>query len=126
MAASTRAHDDPNHSPEKIPAHHMLYEDGFYSGRQTMLLFGGMGLGFLVLLVMAGSRFFQALYPHPVIHAAHQDDEQIDHAVGHGPVDLPRGGHVGHRLHAIEAATAGCDGPRENDREGRAGRHAPE
>jgi hypothetical protein len=49
MADPNRA---PYTSPEDIPAEEMYYAEPFYSGRQTALLFGGMGLGFVLLLVL--------------------------------------------------------------------------
>jgi hypothetical protein len=49
MADPNRAHHT---SPEDIPAEEMYYAEPFYSGRQTALLFGGMGLGFVLLLVL--------------------------------------------------------------------------
>ena len=55
--ASTTPHDSThaewdNHSPERIPSSEMIYEDSFYDSKQTVLLLGGMGLGFLGLLVL--------------------------------------------------------------------------
>ena len=46
-----------NHAPERIPSNVMLHDEPFYNGRQTALLLGGMGLGFvglIVLLLMVG------------------------------------------------------------------------
>jgi hypothetical protein len=41
-----------NHAPERIPSRDMLYEESFYSGRQTALILGAMGIGFAGLLVL--------------------------------------------------------------------------
>ncbi len=41
-----------NHAPETIPSSEMLYEEPFYSSRQTALLLGGMGMGFVGLIVL--------------------------------------------------------------------------
>ncbi len=58
MAETTRtstppAHDEAGHlAPEDIDSRTMLYEESFYDSRQTALLLGGMGLGFVILLVI--------------------------------------------------------------------------
>ena len=41
------ASSNPNHAPETIDSREMLYEEPFFSGRQTALLFTTMGAGFL-------------------------------------------------------------------------------
>ncbi|MEP0545669.1 MAG: hypothetical protein ABJF88_01930 [Rhodothermales bacterium] len=41
-----------NHAPERIPSRDMLYEESFYSGRQTALILGAMGIGFAGLIVL--------------------------------------------------------------------------
>lgn len=46
------ATSNPNHAPESIDSSEMLYEESFFSGRQTALLFGTMGLGFLLLITI--------------------------------------------------------------------------
>ena len=46
------ASSNPNHAPETIDSRDMLYDEPFLSGRQTALLFGTLGAGFLLLLAI--------------------------------------------------------------------------